>query len=71
MKFLFTYTYNGKYEGHYVNGKGSLVLGTSTKVKKITTDVIEDARQEAIQNMESKGYQVENLACMGWFKFEE
>ena len=71
MKFLFTYNYNGIYEGHSINGSGSLVISTSTKVKKITTDVIEDARQVAIQNMESKGYQVNNLACMGWFKFEE
>ena len=56
MKFLFTYAYNGKYNGHSVNGTGSLVITTDTKVKKITIDVIEDVKQLEIQNMESKGY---------------
>ena len=71
MKYLFTYAYKGKNQGLLPEtGRGSAEMIT-TETDKITPKVIESACDVVRKDLESNGIHVDNIAPMGWFKYDE
>ena len=70
MKFLFTYAYRGKNKGKPENGEGSIEM-TVHGTNKITPKVIENVVKYVRKDLNSKGIQIDVIAPMGWFKYDE
>ena len=70
MKYLFTYEYKGKNNGKAENGSGSCEM-TVTGTDKITPKLIQMAVEYVKKDMEQRGFQIDVLAPMGWFKYDE
>ena len=70
MKYLFTYAYKGKNKGKPETGEGSMEI-TLHGSDRITPKVIESACDIVRKDLNAKGIQIDVLAPMGWFKYEE
>lgn len=70
MKYLFTYAYNGKRQGKLETGEGSMEI-TLHGSGRITPKVIESACDIVRKDLVSKGIQIDVIAPMGWFKYDE
>lgn len=70
MKYLFTYEYKGKNHGKMETGSGSIEM-TVHGTDRITPKIIESAVDITKQNLNSKGIQIDVIAPMGWFKYDE
>ena len=70
MKCLFTYSYIGRNKGKMENGSGSMEL-TVHGTDKITPKVIERAVEITKQDLNKRGIQIDVIAPMGWFKYDE
>lgn len=69
MKYLFVYSYNGISNGKPVNGTGSCNM-TATGEDKITPKVIASALEWVKKDMIAKGFRIDAIAPMGWFKYD-
>ena len=70
MKYLFVYMYQGKREGKFINGYGSVDMNV-TGIDKITPAVIDSATEWVKADLISKGTVIDGIAPMGWFKYDE
>lgn len=70
MKYLFTYAYNGRNQGKPETGEGSMEI-TLHGSGRITPKVIEAACDIVRKDLNAKGIQIDALAPMGWFKYDE
>lgn len=70
MKYLFTYAYKGKNQGKSETGEGSMEI-TLHDSGRITPKVIELACDLVRKDLDAKGIQIDTLAPMGWFKYDE
>lgn len=70
MKYLFTYAYKGKNLGKPETGEGSMEM-TLHGSDRITPKVIESAVEIIRKEFESEGIQIDVIAPMGWFKYDE
>ena len=70
MKYLFTYNYKGKNHENLINGSGSTIM-TVTGTDKITPSVIQNSIEIVTKDLNSQGIQVDAIAPMGWFKYDE
>ena len=70
MKYLFTYAYKGKNQGKPETGDGSMEI-TLHGSDRITPKVIESACDIVRKDLNAKGIQIDLIAPMGWFKYDE
>lgn len=70
MRFLFTYAYKGKNLGTPETGSGSTEMNLHGS-DKITPKAIELACDIVRKDLDDKGIQVDLIAPMGWFKYDE
>jgi len=70
MKYLFTYAYKGKNQGEPETGCGSMEI-TLHGSDKITPKVINSACDIVEEDLNTKGIQIDSIAPMGWFKYDE
>ena len=70
MEYLLTYLYSGKQNGISVSGQGSAEM-SMLNTNKITPEVIKNGIEWVRADMESKGYRVDAICPMGWFKYDD
>lgn len=70
MKYLFTYSYKGVDQGMPVTGEGSINI-TLHGSGRITPKAIESSCDLVRQDLNLKGIEIDTLAPMGWFKYDE
>ena len=69
MRYLFLYAYTCKRQGLFLQtGSGSAEIITESD--KITPKVIESAVEITREKLELEGIQIDNIAPMGWFKYD-
>ena len=69
MKYLMIYAYEGTRNGSPISGQGSISMTTNTD--KITPTVIDDAIEIVKAEFRKTNVQINTIAPMGWFKFDE
>lgn len=70
MRYLFTYAYKGKNKGKQETGEGPMEI-TLHGSGRITPKVIESACDIVRKDLNEKGIQIDLIAPMGWFKYDE
>lgn len=70
MKYLLTYAYEGIREGKPISGQGSTVMAV-IGIDKITPEIITDAVEWVRNDFIKGGTRINNIAPMGWFKYDE
>ena len=70
MKYLFTYAYKGKNQGEPETGEGSVEMNLHDS-DRITPKVIEKTCDLVRKDLNAKGIQIDMLAPMGWFKYDD
>ena len=70
MKYLFSYAYKGINKGKPETGSGSVEI-TLHGSDRITPKVVKSACDIVEEDLNAKGIQIDLIAPMGWFKYDE